>query len=72
MQITLEEAATGCEKEIEIRKLDACEDLRWFRRSDRFQGGDLLDLPRSRPGGRFPGIFPGRPDLPDLPRHRPA
>ncbi len=26
MQITLEEAATGCEKEIEIRKLDACEE----------------------------------------------
>lgn len=25
LQITLEEAATGCEKEIEIRKLDACE-----------------------------------------------
>ncbi len=25
MQITLEEAAKGCEKEIEIRKLDACE-----------------------------------------------
>jgi molecular chaperone DnaJ len=25
MQITLEEAATGCEKEIEIRKLGACE-----------------------------------------------
>jgi len=25
MQITLEEAALGCEKEIEIRKLDACE-----------------------------------------------
>jgi molecular chaperone DnaJ len=25
MQITLEEAASGCEKEIEIRKLDACE-----------------------------------------------
>jgi len=25
MQITLEEAATGCEKEIEIRKLDGCE-----------------------------------------------
>lgn len=26
LQITLEEAGTGCEKEIEIRKLDACED----------------------------------------------
>lgn len=26
MQISLEEASTGCEKEIEIRKLDACED----------------------------------------------
>ncbi len=25
MQITLEEAATGCEKEIEIRKLDICD-----------------------------------------------
>jgi molecular chaperone DnaJ len=26
LQITLEEAATGCEKEIEIRKLDRCDD----------------------------------------------
>ncbi|MBN8711773.1 MAG: molecular chaperone DnaJ [Verrucomicrobia bacterium] len=26
LQITLEEAGTGCEKEIEIRKLDTCED----------------------------------------------
>ena len=50
MQITLEEAAFGVEKEIEIRKLDACEKCHGCGAEARFARDQLSDLRRSRPG----------------------
>ena len=41
MQITLEEAAFGVEKEIEVRKLDTCTQVRRQRRRVRFAHGQL-------------------------------
>ena len=41
MQITLEEAAFGVEKEIEVRKLDTCDKVQRQRRFARFTRGHL-------------------------------
>ena len=70
MQITLEEAAFGVEKEIEVRKLDTCAKCDGSGADARLARGHLPDLPRARPGRQFARIFPSLADLPALPRAR--
>ena len=50
MQITLEEAAFGVEKEIEVRKLDTCDKVPWHRRGAGLAHDQLSDLRRPRAG----------------------
>jgi len=67
LQITLEEAFAGCEKEIELRKLDACGSCEGAA-PPRGEGLHLLPLQGARPGRRLARILPGRPALPAVPR----
>ncbi len=67
MQIKLEEAAFGCEKEVEISKLDTCDKCAGKGAEGWLAGGDLPDLPRTRPGDQLARIFPGVADVPELP-----
>ena len=67
MQITLEEAAFGVEKEIEVRKADACDKCQGSGAAPGSRRGHLPDLPRTRPGGQLAWIFPSFADLPALP-----
>ena len=76
LQITLEEAAFGTEKEIEILKHETCTSCSGSGAESGLSCDLMSDLSGSRPGHYFAWIFPGFPDLPALSRnrsgHRPA
>ena len=86
MEITLEEAALGCEKEISVTKLDRCETCDGSGVEHGSKTRDLPDLRRTRPGADFARHFQHRANLPalqgrrahpgktvqNLPRRRPA
>ena len=67
MQITLEEAAFGVEKEIEVRKADACDKCHGSGAAPGSARGHLPDLSRTRPSHQLTWIFPSFADLPALP-----
>ena len=71
MQITLEEAAFGVEKEIEVRKLDTCGKCEG-KGAD--PGSRTVNCPTcggSRPGHQLARILPGFPNLSALPGRGP-
>ncbi len=68
MQITLEEAAFGTEKEIEVRKLDVCDKCKGSGAEAGSRDGQLSSVRRSRPGHQFPWFFPGVADVSAMPR----
>ncbi len=64
MEITFEEAAHGCEKEITVSKAGPLRRLPGLRRGSRFPRADLSGLRRPWSGGQFARHLQHRPDLP--------
>ena len=71
MQITLEEAAFGVEKEIEVRKLDTCAQMQRQGRGTWLAHDQLSHLRRPRPGHQLARIFSGFANLSALPGRGP-
>ena len=68
MQVTLEEAAFGVEKEIEVAQARHLRQVQRQRRLARLARHHLSDLSRARPGRQLARIFPGLANLPAMPR----
>ena len=70
LEITLEEAALGCEKEISVTKLDHCETCDGSGAEHGSKMQDLRDLRRTRTGADVARHFQHRADVPALQRRR--
>ncbi len=69
LQISLEEAAAGVEKEIEISKNCHLRGVQRHGGRDRQSGCDVPHLPGTRTGHHLARVFPGVADVPALQRH---